>query len=274
LGIIIEIAAGIVLIVLSFSGTVYFGWSYGLATIIAFPVVWSHLICLPVFAAREVIIKPKEQKAVEASKQIFTKTKAIKIAVAGSYGKTSMKEMLNTVLSEGKKVAATPANKNVAISHYTFAKSLSGKEDILIVEFGEGGPGDVARFSDTLKPDLAVITGMAPAHLDRYRTLDRAAKDIFSLAGFVPLNNIYVNKESPEAAKRLKEGMITYDREDTLGWQVSNVKNDITGLRFKLTKGKTTLNLSSSLIGRHQIGPVALTAAIAHNLGLTDNQIE
>ncbi len=275
LGILLEIAAGIVLIILSFTGTVYFGWSYGLATILAFPVVWSHLICLPVFAAREVIIKPKEQKAVEASKRIFAKTKATKIAIAGSYGKTSIKEMLNTVLSEGKKVAATPANKNVAMSHYAFAKSLSGKEDIIIVEFGEGGPGDVARFSDTLKPDLAVITGIAPAHLDRYKTLDRAAEDIFSLSGFVvPLNKIYVNKESPEAAKRVKEGMATYDRDGALGWQVSDVKSDITGLKFKLTKGKESLNLSSDLVGRHQIGPIALTAAIAHNLGLTFEQIE
>jgi UDP-N-acetylmuramoyl-tripeptide--D-alanyl-D-alanine ligase len=273
-GIIIEIAAGIVLIVLSFTGTIYFGWCYGLAVIIAFPVVWSHLICLPVFAARELIIKPKEQKEVLATKRIFAKTKAIKIAVAGSYGKTSMKELLNTVLSEGKKVAATPANKNVATSHYIFAKSLSGKEDIVIVEFGEGGPGDVARFSDTLKPDPAVITGIAPAHLDRYKTLDKAAEDIFSLSNFVPLNKIYVNKESPEAAKRVKEGMVAYDREGALGWQVSNIRSDITGLKFKLSKGNKTFNLSSSLIGRHQIGPISLTAAMAYNLGLTNKQIE
>ncbi|MHB1865305.1 MAG: Mur ligase family protein [Candidatus Saccharimonadales bacterium] len=273
IGIILEFLLGILLISLSFTHTLAGGWAFGLATIIAIPVIWAHLICIPVVFARLVVIEPKERQAVIKTKAIFTKHKALKIAVAGSYGKTSMKELLNTVLSKGKTVAATPANKNVARSHLTFANSLSGKEDILIVEFGEGAPGDVDRFSATLQPDIGIITGIAPAHLDRYKTLDRAAKDIFSLANYVKKSKLYVNGESIEALKYLKPEENTYDRHGALGLKVKDLESSIEGLKFKLVKGKKTLNISSSLLGRHQVGPLALAAALAKELGLTDKQV-
>src|SRR5579871_5031288 len=83
------------------------------AVFILTPVVWAHLIVLPILIARETIVKPVNKKNVRGSKKLFGGTKAVKIAVAGSYGKTTMKEILLRVLSEGKTVAATPANKNV-----------------------------------------------------------------------------------------------------------------------------------------------------------------
>lgn len=274
IGILIEIILGVFLILLSVNHTLGGGWAFGLAVIIGYPVVWAHLICVPVSLARLFVIDPKEKKAIIKTQHIFAKNKAVKIAVAGSYGKTSMKELLSTVLSQGKKVAATPANMNVAMSHARFAGTLTGKEDILIVEFGEAGPGDDDRFSQTLKPDRAIITGVAPAHLDRYKTIDRAAKDIFSLAKYVNPSMLYVNKESTEAVKYIKPEYMSYDRHGALGWQVKNLKSDISGLKFKLVKGKKNLNISSSLLGRHQVGPLALVAALASDLGLTDKQIE
>src|SRR5690606_30055144 len=138
------------------------------------------------------IIKPKQWLLIKKSKLIFSNFPGYKIAIAGSYGKTSMKEILLTVLSEGKKVAATPANKNVSTSHAYFARKLKGDEDILLIEYGEGKPGDVKRFAGITRPTHAVITGLAPAHLDRYKTLRQAAKDIFSVGEFVPDEDVYV----------------------------------------------------------------------------------
>lgn len=273
LGILVELAIGVVLIILSITNKLGGGWAFGIAAIIAYPVIWSHIIVIPVVAARLIIIEPKNRRSAAETKEIFSHHKAIKIAVAGSYGKTSMKEMLKTVLSEAKNVAATPANKNVIRSHLSFAKTLTGKEDILIVEFGEGAPGDVERFSATLQPDIGIITGIAPAHLDRYKTLDRAAKDIFSLANYLKPSNVYVNAESIEALKYVKDLFQTYDRSGALGWQVKDVKVDIDGLSFSLVKGNKSLKINSSLLGRHQIGPLVIVALIAKELGLTDKQI-
>lgn len=224
--------------------------------------------------ARYLVVKPQDIKNIQKSQGVFKSHKAVKIAVAGSYGKTTMKEMLQTVLSEGKKVAATPANKNVASEHAKFAKKLSGDEDILIIEFGEGAPGDVESFAETLQPDIAVITGLAPAHLDKYLTLEAAAKDIFSLSNYVKPKNLYVNSE-PEAIKQfLKKTFQTYNAQSAGGWNVSNTKISLGGTSFSLKKGTASLNIDSHLLGRHQVGPLAAVAALADKLGLSKNQIE
>ena len=249
------------------------GIYFGVAIIMAYPVVWSNLIAIPLFFGRQLLIKPEMQKLIKQSEYIFKRHRGLKIAIAGSYGKTTMKELLTTVLSQGKSVAATPANKNVPISHAQFAKSLTGKEDILIIEYGEGAPGDVARFTATTHPDRGVITGLAPAHLDRYKTLQAAGEDIFYLADHLKGRDVYVNGESPNCRPFIKKNFNVYDRQGALGWKVSDVKVDIKGTSFILKRGRKSLKLHSGLLGEHNVGPLSLAAALGHELGLTYDQI-
>lgn len=238
------------------------------------PILWAHLVVLPLLLGRWLIIKPYYGWQIRRSARIFAAHPAVKLAVAGSYGKTTMKEILLKVLSQGKKVAATPANKNVAISHAQFAKGLAGDEEILIIEYGEGAPGDVARFVRITKPDLGIITGVAPVHLDKYKSLKQAGEDIFTLARYLKDKNIYVNGESTAARLFIKKSHAIYDSQHVAGWTVQNIKSSLRGLHFTLNKDKTSLNLKSSLLGRHQVGPLALAAVIAHQFGLSKEQIE
>lgn len=244
------------------------------ALLVCIPAVWSNLIVLPLLLGRTFIIEPSHAFQARRSRGAFKKHKALKIAVAGSYGKTTLKEMLLTVLSEGKKVAATPANLNVAISHARFARKLRGDEDILIIEYGEGAPGDIAKFAKATKPDIGIITGLAPAHLDRYKTLQKAGADIFSLSGFVKDKNLYVNNESEAATDFIKEAYNLYDSKKAAGWGIGKIKISLEGTSFEMKKGGKTLKIKSRLLGRHQVGPLALVAALADKLGLSTGQIE
>jgi UDP-N-acetylmuramoyl-tripeptide--D-alanyl-D-alanine ligase len=208
------------------------------------------------------------------SEKIFRTHPGVRIAIVGSYGKTSMKELLLTVLGAGKKIAATPANKNVAISHAHFAGKLAGDEEVILIEYGEGAPGDIARFAKITHPSHAVITGVAPAHLGAYKTTGRAAEDLFSIAGFVDPSKIYVNRDSPLAEPYAKaRGYQPYDSAGALGWKVSDARLSIEGTRFTISRAGKSIKLHSKLVGRHQIGPLVLAAALAHGFGLTDKQI-
>lgn len=243
------------------------------ALLILVPVKTAVLLILPLIVARIVISTPKEKKLIAASKDIFSNTKAIKIAVAGSYGKTSMKELLGILLSEGKNVAITPANKNVASSHALFAQKLSGDEDVLVVEFGEGEPGDVKRFSETLQPTLAIITGIAPAHLDHYATLDQAAKDIFTLADFVDTKSVYVNSDSKLARPYIKDNYTSYSEKGTKDARVTNTHITVSHTSFSLKTTHNSYNIRTNLLGRHTIGPLVAAILIAEKVGLTQDQI-
>ena len=274
LGMAAQIAVGLLLVALWKWHGLIAGWQFGLALLVSYPVVWAHAAVVPLELGRLFIVRPKQRQAVKASEKIFKRHKGAIIAVVGSYGKTTMKELLLTVLSGGKKVAATPANKNVAISHAYFAHTLQGDEDITIIEYGEGGPGDVAHFAEVTHPSHAIITGVAPAHLDRYKTTENAAKDIFSVAQFVDASKVYVNAESAIAKAHSDQAYNLYDQHGALGWQVNDVSVGLDGTKFTLQKGKRTLALHSGLLGRHQIGPLAIAAALADSFGLTDAQIK
>jgi UDP-N-acetylmuramoyl-tripeptide--D-alanyl-D-alanine ligase len=238
------------------------------------PMTWAHLIVLPLEIGRLVISKPKQKVVIKRSRKTFANQKAIKIAIAGSYGKTTMKEILLTVLSEGKRVAATPANKNVAISHAYFANKLKGDEDVLIIEYGEGAPGDVAKFARITKPDIGIITGLAPAHLDRYKTLQATGQDIFSLSKFVKPKDLYINGDSETIKPFIENRVNVFDHSDALGWSIEDIKVSINNLSFTMKKGKDSLKLVSQLLGRHQVAPLALAAALAIELGLSKEQVK
>ncbi len=273
-GILLQLLLAVWLFLLWQNGQLAYGLLAALVLLVSYPLIWAHLAVIPLIVGRLIIIIPREKRLIETSKQIFKEFPGIKVAVAGSYGKTTMKELLLTVLNEGKKVAATPANKNVAVSHAAFARSLKGDEDILVIEYGEGKPGDVSRFAETTDPTMAVITGLAPAHLDHYPSLEAAGEDIFSLNKYLDANSIYANGESPGALSFLKDDYHIYSQTGIDEWRVKNIKAEIQGISFTLNKSKNSLKLRSGLLGRHQIGPLSAVAILGLELGLTAEQIE
>lgn len=273
-GMALEYAVGI----LSILGYFAFGWflgiQIGLILILLTPIVWAHLVVIPLALGRYFIVEPRQAKLVAESQQIFANHAAIKVAIAGSYGKTSMKELLATVLSEGKTVAVTPGNKNVAISHAYFAKRLTGNEDVIIIEYGEGEPGDVATFASNTKPTHAIVTGVAPAHLDRYKSLHQAGEDIFSVTSVVPAGQAYVNTVTKSIEPFKTDHHVHFDEHGALGYSVSNVKISLEGTSFTLSKGTQKIHLQSALVGRHQVATLAFVAAFALQLGLTKEQVQ
>lgn len=260
----------------------YLGWSsdnsslliMGVVVGLLYPLVWSYAIALPLMLGRFFVVSPRDAKSVKTATELFGKHAGKHLAVVGSYGKTSMKELLTVVLGQSLKVAATPGNMNVASSHARFVGKLDGDEDVLIVEFGEGKPGDVASFSQIVQPTHAIITGLAPAHLDQYKTLQAAGEDIFSVANAVPSEHVYVNGESTALSDFVKPNMHAYTSEGLMGWQANNAKTGLDGTSFELVKGSVCLNLHSSLIGLHQVGPLSLAAVLAMELGMSPEDVQ
>ncbi len=273
LGILAEIIAGASLILsglIKNNPTLIF---VGALLIIIYPIIWAHLIILPMLFGRVLIINPKNRKLKAHTKQIFSNHHGITIAIAGSYGKTTMKEILLTVLSQGKKVAATVSNKNVPSEHAKFASKLTGDEDIVIVEYGEEKPGDIADFANTTHPNIGVITGVAPAHLDKYKTLEAAASDIFSLAEYLKDNQVYVNGDNLLIKEYIKDSYLVFSQEGLGNWKTANIKIDVNGMSFKLKNSEQEFNLHTQLIGRHLIGPLCAAVAIGHSQGMSKDQI-
>lgn len=245
---------------------------YILVGLIAAPAVAFVLLAVSIIM-QMTVVSPKQRSEITRAIQNLGQSPAVKIAVLGSYGKTSMKELLLTVLSEGKYVAATPGNKNVLISHARWVNTkLDGKEDVLIFEYGEAAPGDIYRFADFSKPDYAVVTGLAPAHLDYYPSLEAVATDFAAIREFVDDQSTWCNDASDLLQKNFP-GAVFYGSHGTRDVRVSDINISFSGTAFTLQIGKKKLKLTSGLLGTHHIGPLVAVVLIAQKLGLSDKQI-
>lgn len=215
-----------------------------------------------------------ERSFIARAHKKLSKSRALKIAIAGSFGKTSMREILKTTLSEGKIVVAPPASHNTPLGICTFIFSLSGDEEILIFELGEYYRGDVRRLCEIVEPDLGIITGVNEAHLEKFGTLDNTADTIFELSECLKERPLYINGESEMARSRAQSMHIVYTRDGVGEWRIQDPHTDLKGTTFRLIGKQTDLRITSKLIGLHHLGPLAAAAHIASTLGFSPEKIQ
>ncbi len=273
-GMLLQILIGLIIIILGFTNHFVGGQYYGLAIILSYPVIWPYLILILILVAKILIINPRDKIILDKAENIFKNHPGKIIAVLGSYGKTSMKEYLAIVLSEGKKVAVSPDNKNVALSHARFAQKLTGLEDYIVLEYGEGKNGDIAKLAKLTHPDFAIITGLAPVHQNHYKSIKQQADDLLSIEKYVDPTNIYLNSDTYFKDIKINKEINQFNDQSVLGFKISNILTDYSGTSFELSNKKQTNNFKSKVIGRHQVKYLALIIVISEQLGLTLNQIK
>jgi UDP-N-acetylmuramoyl-tripeptide--D-alanyl-D-alanine ligase len=257
----------------------------GVVFILISPILVGLFAPLPILPARAMQNLMQSGRNKETSKmlnqfkqkselEIKNIKKPIVVAIAGSYGKSSMKEVLSSLISSDLEVAFTPGNKNVPYSHWVFTKKLTGKEDVIIYELGEGQPGDIVRFTNYLKPDYAIITGLAPAHLDRYKTLSKVRDDFRYLCDFVGENNCFINGDS----KDLNNSGLVGTRYSEVGIGDIKINKDslkidlMKGMSFKLKYQDKSFDINTKLIGEHLISTIVM--AVYFTVDLLNLKIE
>lgn len=122
---------------------------------------------------------------------------AAKIAVTGSVGKTSTKEMLNFVFSSFGKTYVNPGNYNNRLGMPISLASMDKNCDFGIFELGMNHAGEIEPLSQMLIPDIAIITIIAPVHLEFFESIEgiaRAKAEIFS--GMEKGRRVILNSDS------------------------------------------------------------------------------
>lgn len=259
-------------------GALVLGWPVGVAivalTILILPWLSARVIMVPLWLGRVLIQLPKERKIIKAATGILKDHQGYVVAVAGSYGKTTAKEVLRAVLGASRKVAVTPGNMNTAIGISRFARRLKGDEDVLVIELGEEKVGDVAMLCQIAQPDAGFITGISAAHLSSFGTMERVTETIFEIREYVGDGPLYVNQESDYVADMVQPSDEAYSRNGVAGWQVSDIEVTIEGTTFTASKGDRRITARTRLLGEHNIGVVVAAIALADERGLTTTEIE
>lgn len=218
--------------------------------------------------------KPIERDLVRLAEARLAGHPALKIAIAGSYGKTTMREILKTVLSAGLKVAAPPGSYNTPLGIAQFVRTLEGDEDVIVFELGEYYPGDVRRLAKIVRPNIGIITGVNEAHLEKFGSLEKTSETIFELADELGERPLYINAENNLAGARARASDTLFSREAVGAWRIAGAQADLRGTSFRMVRGGEIIRASSKLLGLHLVGPLAAAAAIAREVGLSIEQIE
>ena len=116
----------------------------------------------------------RNAKFVKRAGQVLDETKIIRVAIVGSYGKTSVKNILKTIVSQTYETVATPESYNtpVGVAKTVYSAEFSGKE-VFIAEMGARKGGDIAELCALVKPDYAIFTGVCEQHIQTFGSLDR-----------------------------------------------------------------------------------------------------
>ena len=148
--------------------------------------------------ASKIIDEPIQDYAAKYRKRL----KGTVIAIVGSYGKTTVKDMLNTVLSQSYKVTATLENQNNEIGVSLTILKANIDDDFVLVECGLRKANDLAVLSRILRPNQVIFTGVGMSHMAFFksqRALSSAKSKIFQKACVweSPLRKTYINFQSP-----------------------------------------------------------------------------
>lgn len=187
------------------------------------------------------------------------------IAVGGSNGKTSSKELLRAALGSRLAVHATKANENNLVGVPLTLLAIPPYAECAVVEVGTNTPGEIAQLRDIVEPDIAVVTSIGEEHLEGLGDLAGVLREEAALLLRVPLA---VLPESEVALRALAESAaqrvvtVGLDRGDVApeGWEIESdgrVRLDIAGRRVVLP-----------VRGVHQAGNAMLAVAVAELLGV------
>lgn len=219
------------------------------------------------------------KKYVEKCKEkLSSYDKLIKIGITGSCGKTSVKEILKTVLSEKYKVVATPESYNTPLGISKTVKRLDGTEDIFIAEMGARRVGDIKELTNIVNPNIAVVTGVVCQHLETFNALDNIKKTKYEIIENMQDGTAFFSADNEHTIEMHKKCKL---KSKTAGINLkvkpyvyaTNIKTSSDGTSFTLNIGKKSIETSTILLGKHNVSNICLAVAVADSLGLTLEEI-
>lgn len=259
--------------------TLYVGFMY--VPYLSYGLVGIIPIMLPIFVFLAYFITYPIEKMIANSyiRKARKKLQSMKdlkiIGITGSYGKTTVKNILNSFLSVKYKTCITPASFNTPLGlAKTILSNLSKNDQIFIAEMGAKQQRDIEELCQMINPQIGVITGIGNQHLLTFGSVETILKTKGELAEFVTKNNgeLFINIDS-EGSQQLAENYknaitVSISNEKQSAVVATNIKTGKNGSTFDLTYDGDTVHCKTILLGNHNISNILIAAIVALKMGV------
>jgi len=194
---------------------------------------------------------------------------AAAIAVTGSNGKTTVKEMIHHVLSPRMTGSCSPKSYNNRIGVPLTLLGVEPGDDYVVCEVGSSSPGEIAVLSRIVRPQIAVITSVAATHLEKLGSVDAVAVEKASVLG--PLGADGLGVVTADSAA-LDKAMLAYDRRIIRFGVSGGAELRLTGLESRGREQRFQVNdrlwVRLRVPGAHNALNALAVLAVAQRLGI------
>ena len=203
------------------------------------------------------------------------------IGITGSYGKTSVKYYLSTLLKGRYNVLMTPESYNTPMGVVkTVREQLRPTHEIFVCEMGARNVGDIKELCDIVHPDMGVITSIGEQHLESFKTIDNIIKTKFELYDAVSdKGNMFLNGDNENISSELKRRADA--KSHTYGIKTGNeayaydIRVGAKGTEFSVCcAGKRIEGVRTPLVGEHNVVNLTGAIAVCAALGMTADDIK
>ncbi len=196
-------------------------------------------------------------------------------AITGSNGKTSTKEMLQRLLQTRGQTLATIGNLNNDIGVPLTLLRLTDEDRYAVIEMGANHPGEIAQLTTLARPDVALITNVAPAHLAGFGSLEgviAAKSEIYAYSD----GAIILNLDNPAAARWQDQFRDRAQYTYSLNIDADITAHDLAadGSRFVLRVDGADYPVAWQLVGRHNIANALAACTAARLAGVSGAQMQ
>lgn len=202
----------------------------------------------------------------------------IRIGITGSYGKTSTKYILQTILSEKYNVLATPESYNTTMGNVrTIREKLKPEHQVFISEMGARRRYDIQEICNFVRPQIGIITSIGPQHLETFKKIENVVKTKSELlvgltydgVAFLPINDKYCK----EIYQKEKHEKYSYGIGEKADVYATDIKLSAKGSTFTVVTKNDRFTCTTKLLGEHNVQNIMGSIAIALHLGLTKEEI-
>lgn len=194
------------------------------------------------------------------------------IGITGSNGKTTTRELTASVLSGRYNLLSTEGNLNNLIGVPWMLLKLTDEHEMAVLEFGSSRFGEIARLAEIAKPEVGIITNIAPSHLEYFKTLRGVLKEKIQLAIHLRNGLLIYNRDDEllaGAVRQIKCATLAFgfnSDSDVRCREIISQKEK--GTQFRVKTDQFMYDFSINLTGRHNIlnAIAAISCGIYFNL--------
>lgn len=197
------------------------------------------------------------------------------IAVTGSVGKTTTREMITKALSCGKKTFHTEKNLNSQIGVPITLSRMSKEDEIAVLELGISEEGQMDILSEMVKPDMAVVTTIGVAHIEFMKTQENIRKQKLSIVHFMKEGGTLFLNGDDKLLRNAKETeeltcrTLFYGTEDWCDYYAKDIVYHDSYTTFTCVHGKEEVPVKLNTLGRHNVGNCVVALAVANENGIS-----